>query len=149
MEKILIKGGRVFDGERFFFADVLTDGEKIKKIEADISLDADYIYDATGKTVSAGLVDTHVHIKRLSSDAFGINAEMSCLPFGVTAANDAGSAYGDRAFLDSIAVKNVVFVAQSLEGKELNFKFAEELLKKYGDKAIGLKVYFDKTISDI
>ena len=32
MSKILIKNGKVWDGERFYFADVLTDNEKISKI---------------------------------------------------------------------------------------------------------------------
>jgi len=57
MAKILIKGGRVWDGEEFFYADILTDGEKIAKIESNVTEDATYVYDASGKTVSAGLVD--------------------------------------------------------------------------------------------
>ena len=32
MAKILIKNGKVWDGERFCFADVLTENEKISKI---------------------------------------------------------------------------------------------------------------------
>ena len=31
MSKILIKNGRVWDGDRFYFADVLTEDEKISK----------------------------------------------------------------------------------------------------------------------
>ena len=149
MSKILIKNGKVWDGEKFYFADVLTENEKISKIADNIDEAAEFEYDASGKIVSAGLVDTHVHIKRLSSDDFGINAEMSCLPFGVTAAADAGSSYGDREFLDNIFVKNVVFVAQSLDDKTLDFEPAEKLLEKYGDKSIGLKVYFDTKISEV
>ena len=52
MEKILktlIKNGRVFDGESFFYADVLTEGEKVVKIEPKISSEADFVYDASGK----------------------------------------------------------------------------------------------------
>ncbi|MBQ7089544.1 MAG: hypothetical protein IJN82_00330 [Clostridia bacterium] len=57
MAKILIKNGRVWDGERFFYADVLTNGAEIAQIAPDLSEKADFIYDACGKTVSAGLVD--------------------------------------------------------------------------------------------
>lgn len=149
MERILIKNGRVFDGNSFVCKDVFTENGKISKIEPNITDEADFVFDASGMIVSPGLVDTHVHIKRLSSDKFGVNAEMSCLPFGVTAAADAGSSYGDREFLDNIFVKNVVFVAQSLNDKTLDFEPAEKLLKKYGDKAIGLKVYFDTAISSV
>ena len=36
MARILIKNGRVWDGERFFYTDVLTDGDRIAKIEQEI-----------------------------------------------------------------------------------------------------------------
>ena len=41
MAKILIKGGRVWDGERSFYADLLTDGDRIAKIEQNITDDAE------------------------------------------------------------------------------------------------------------
>ena len=62
MAKILIKNGRVWNGEQFLYADVLTDKDKISKIAPSISENADFIDDAPGKTVSAGLVDAHVHM---------------------------------------------------------------------------------------
>lgn len=145
MAKILIKNGRVWDGETFFFSDILTDGELIAKIERNISDNADFVYDASGKIVSAGLVDIHVHMKGISSDKFGIQAEMSSLPFGVTAVNDAGGGLGDRALLDSFAVKNTVFVGADIKENHALFSNTEKYLEKYGDKAIGVKVYFDKT----
>ena len=95
MPKILIKNGKVWDGERFYFADILTENEKIAKIADKIYETADFEYDASGKIVSAGLVDSHVHMRVHPSDAFAIQAEMSCFPFGVTAAADAGRTQGD------------------------------------------------------
>lgn len=145
MAKILIKNGRVWDGEKFFFADILTNDNLIEKIEPDITDNADYIFDAEGKIVSAGLVDIHVHLKGISSDEFGIQAEMSSLPFGVTAVNDGGGGLGDRALLDSFAVKNTVFVGADIKENHALFSNTEKYLEKYGDKAIGVKVYFDKT----
>jgi len=143
MAKILIKGGRVWDGERSFYADLLTDGDRIAKIEQNITDDADYVYDASEKIVSAGLVDTHVHMSGFEPDMYGINAEMSCLPFGVTAAADAGGAHADREIAASYQVKNVTFVTAKIEDDKADFSIAEEKMALYGDRVIGIKVYFD------
>ena len=99
MASILIKNGRVWDGERFFYADVLTEGDRISKIEPHISEKAEFVYDAAGKTVTPGLVDAHVHMRGLNKK-FGIHVELSSIPFGVTAAADVCAAYGDKALLD-------------------------------------------------
>ena len=107
MAKVLIKNGRIWDGEKFFFSDILTDGELIVKIERNISDNADFVYDASGKIVSAGLVDAHVHMRGINKE-FGIHAELSTIPFGVTAAADACGAYGDKALLDTFLLKNVI-----------------------------------------
>lgn len=149
MARILIKNGRVWDGEKFFLADVLTEGNVIAKIGESITDNADFVYDAKGKTVSAGLVDIHVHMKGIASEKFGIEPNMSSFPFGVTAVNDAGSANGDRALLDSFAVKNTVFVGVDIRDNHADFTVTEELLQKYGDKAIGIKVYFDTTLTEV
>ena len=87
MGKILIKNGKIWNGDAFLYADVLTDNGFIHSIEPNIKEDAEYIYDAAGKIVSAGLVDIHTHMLGY----FGINAELSCIPFGVTAAADAAA----------------------------------------------------------
>ncbi len=145
MARILVKGGRVWDGEKFFFADVLTNDKLIEKIQPNITDTADYIYNAEGKIVSSGLVDIHVHLKGLASPMFGVGAEISSFPFGVTAVNDAGSTQGDRALLEYLSVKNTVFVCASIRQNHANFDAAEMGMAKYGNKAIGIKVYFDKS----
>lgn len=149
MASILIKNGRIWDGKKFFFADVLTDGKRISKIEERISDYADYIFDAAGKTVSAGLVDIHVHMRGVASEEFGIEPHMSSFPFGVTAVNDAGSVFGDRMLLDSFAVKNTVFVRADIIQNHIQFANIEKYLEQYEDKAIGIKAYFDKTMSEV
>ncbi len=80
MGKILIKNGRIWDGEKFFFADILTENDKIVMIEKSIDENVDFVFDAQGKTVAPGLVDAHVHI---SGGDFGIHPAMCTLPFGV------------------------------------------------------------------
>ena len=148
MPKILIKNGKVWDGERFYFADILTENEKIAKIADKIYETADFEYDASGKIVSAGLVDAHVHMRGINKE-FGIHAELSCIPFGVTTAADACGAYGDKALLDSFLLKNVIFVPAEFRDNKACFDSVEKMLEKYGEKAVGIKVYFDTTVSDI
>lgn len=149
MGKILIKNGKIWDGEKFFNGDILTNDRYIEKIGSDINETAEYVYDAEGKIVSAGLVDIHVHLKGISCDEYGIQAEMSSLPFGVTAVNDAGGGLGNRALLDSFAIKNTVFIGAGINNNRADFYNTEKYLEKYGDKAIGVKVYFDKTNPEV
>lgn len=149
MEKILIKNGRVWDGESFSCADVLTEGAKVAKIESHISGEADFIYDAAGKIVSVGLVDAHVHMRGVSCEKFGTQAEMSCFPFGVTAAADAGGEYGDKRLLDSFMLKSVVFAGTGFKNNRADLIKTEEALARYGDRTVGVKVYFDTTQSDV
>ena len=149
MAKILIKNGRVWDGEKFFFSDVLSEHSIISKIEPNVRETADFVFDAKGKIVSSGLVDLHVHMRGISSEKFGIQAEMSCFPFGVTSAADAGGGRGSKELLDSLMLKNVVFVSVGIKNNTPDFERAERWLERYGDRAIGLKVYFDTEIEDV
>jgi len=128
MAKILIKNGRVFDGYKFFDADVLTNDDKIERIEPHIECDdpTAYVFDAAGKIVSAGLVDIHVHLQVASTDKFGISADLSTIPFGVTAAVDAGRTRGERAILDSFTVKNVLLVTAHIRDNTAQLGKVEE-----------------------
>ena len=149
MSKILIKNGKVWDGERFYFADVLTDNEKISRIGDKIDEVVDFEYDASGKIVSAGLVDSHVHMRGISLKKFGIQAEMSSFPFGVTMAADASGIYGNEALLDSFLLKNLVFVCAEFKDNKAIFENTEKMLKQYGKRVAGIKVYFDVHISEV
>ena len=149
MSKILIKNGRIWNGENFLHADVLTVDNRIAKIEPKIAENADFIYDALGMTVSAGLVDAHIHIKGISDSKFGINPEICSFPFGVTAAIDAGAEHGDKDLLDSFLVKNAVFTVVGIKKNRADLTRIEEQLSKYGDKVLGLKLYFDTTVSEV
>lgn len=149
MTSILCKNGRVWDGEKFLYADVLVKEGHVCKIEPNINEVVDFVYDATGKIVSAGLVDAHVHMKGISPDQYGIQAEMSCFPFGVTAAADAGGGYGNKALLDSFQLKNVVFVSVGFKDNRAMLHDTEQAIANYGDRVVGLKVYFDTSISEV
>ena len=142
MGKILIKNGRVWDGEKFFFADVLTVDDRIAQIAPDITDSGAYLFDASGMTVSAGFVDIHVHMLISPSDAFGIQAEMSAFPFGVTAVADAGRVEGDKARLEACAVKNLLFVSAQIKDNCVDIGMLDECIGRYGERAVGIKVYF-------
>ncbi len=149
LNSILIKNGRVWDGERFMSADVLTSGKTVRAIADHIDEAADFTYDASGRTVSVGLVDAHVHMRGISCERFGIQAEMSCFPFGVTSAADASAELGDRALIDSFMIKSAVFVCSRFKNNKADLSEAKRMLELYGDKAVGVKVYFDTTVSEV
>ena len=149
MGTILIKNGRVWNGEEFFLADVLTNGKTIQAIEPHIEASADFVCDARGKTVSAGFVDIHTHLLVHPSDQFGTPADLGCLPFGVTAAADAGRSAGDPSVLDSFFVKNVVLVNAHYQNNHADFRKTERALELFGSRVVGIKTYFDTTQSEV
>ena len=149
MARILIKNGRVWDGERFLYADVLTDGAQVARMASRIDEPADLTYDAAGLTVSAGLVDAHTHLRGISTAKFGTQAEMCCLPFGVTAAADASGENGDGALLDSFLVKGAVFAKVGVQNGRADFTKTLDTLARFGHRAVGVKVYFDTAMSDL
>lgn len=63
--KIRIENGRVIDPANGIdgFYDVLINGDKIEKVEKNIADEADKTIDATGKWVTPGLIDIHVHFR--------------------------------------------------------------------------------------
>lgn len=147
MEKLLIKNGRVFDGEAFAVKDVLTFSNKIIKIQENIKDTADFIFDANEQYVSAGFIDIHSHIRCISSDNFGTPADSSFFPFGVTSGIDAGACQGDKKILDSFKMKSGVFVGLDFKNGELNFDSAKKLIYSYGDRVFGIKFCLDEKIS--
>ena len=149
MAKILIKNGRVWNGESFFCADVLVDGPLVSKIAASIDDGANIVYDARGMIVSAGLVDIHTHLRGVSSDRYGTQAETSCFPFGVTAAADGAASKGDKNLLESFMLKTSVFVGAKIINNRADFSSTEKIMELYEDKVVGIKSYFDSNAGEI
>jgi len=144
-----IQNGRIWDGNRFFYGDIFTENDKIAEIAPRISRTADFVYDAAGRIVTAGLVDAHMHMRVIAGERYGISPEIACFPFGVTAAADAGRVQGERAVLDAFQVKNVVFPTALIRGNRPNLPKLEETVARFGDKVVGVKVYFDATQSEV
>ena len=97
MYDLVIQGGTMIDraqginGQR----DVAFSGGKVAAVAEPIdSADAAETINATGKIVSPGLIDAHVHVYEGVSH-YGINADETCLAHGATTVVDAGSAGHD------------------------------------------------------
>ena len=146
--RIWIRNGRIWDGERFLMGDVAIAEGTIVALGDVGDFQADYTYDAQGMTVLPGLVDLHVHLKNVSSDAFGIQPEMACLPFGVTAAVDGGACQGSAQVLDYCGVKTAMFVYSGIRDDHAVLDIAERMLERYEDKVIGVKTYCDASSSN-
>ena len=70
---VLIKGGRVVTAIDDYLADVFIDGETVKQIGNNLSVNADTVLDAAGKLVIPGGIDPHTHMD---------------MPFGGTTSSD-------------------------------------------------------------
>lgn len=148
MKKILIRSGRLFDGHKFFDADLLIEDKTIAKIEKNITDAADIVFDAAGKIVSAGLVDAHTHLRGISPDSIGMHPEMCTFPFGVTAAVDASARQGGREIADRLMVKTAVLVCAWIKDGRADFSEAEKMLEAYGSRVVGIKVYYDTNVAE-
>src|SRR5690554_5721889 len=63
MKRILIKNGTVVNEGKIFQADLLINGEKIERIDSDISCDNAEIIDASGLHILPGIIDDQVHFR--------------------------------------------------------------------------------------
>lgn len=59
--KTLLKGGRVVSGSGWIEADVLLEGDKISRVEADITDRDARVVDVSGRFVFPGFIDAHTH----------------------------------------------------------------------------------------
>jgi len=93
---LVIAGGRVVDPLQKIAAsrDVAITNGKIANIASNIPRDqARRVIDATGKLVTPGLIDMHMHAYALGiPDTLSIDPDVVAIPRGVTTVTDAGSA---------------------------------------------------------
>lgn len=156
----VIRGGRVIDPAREMdqIADVfMLNGRIVEAPKSDEPYEAGEIIDASGCLVLPGLIDFHTHFGYGWSD-LGAHPDISCLPSGVTAAVDAGSA-GPSSFEimarhtipeSVITMKAFMHVAstgliteQYLENTDptlFDVKRMDSLFDQYGDVLLGLKL---------
>ena len=142
-KKFLITNGRLWTGTGFASGNVLIEKDTVVSLDAPADTKADFVYDAEGRIVSAGLLDIHTHLYKVSTDIFGFPAELCCAPFGATATVDGGAEFSDKAFLDTMMVKARVFAITDITEKGMDFTRTEKVLAAYGDAAVGIKMYYD------
>ena len=141
--RFLIINGRIWTGTGFTSGNVLVEKDTVVSLDAPADTEADFVYDAEGRIVSAGLLDIHTHLYKVSTDVFGFPAELCCAPFGATATVDGGAEFSDKAFLDTMMVKARVFAITDITENGMDFTRTEQVLAAYGDAAIGIKMYYD------
>src|SRR3954453_19746337 len=100
---VLLKGGHVIDPANGIDgrADVLIEGGVIKGVGANLGLpDGAKIADVTGKYVTPGIIDMHVHcFETHTRSRLSLNPIVNTFDNGVTTVVDAGTA-GSRDFPD-------------------------------------------------
>ena len=71
MNRLIIKGGRVIDPSQGIdkISDIFIEKGKIKAVEENISIENAEIIDASGKIVTLGLIDIHVHLREPGFEA--------------------------------------------------------------------------------
>ena len=148
MEKfdIIIKNGRVWDGQKFLGSGtyIAIKGGVIAKIGAGTADEAEHVFDAEGMTVLPGLVDIHVHMRGCSDAVYGVPAEASCFPFGVTAAAEAAAELaGGARSLDDMLLKTFVFIAPPVKNNSVSSADIDRLAEEYGKRLVGVKMFLD------
>jgi len=141
---ILIENGRIWNGEHFQNADILSEKGIITAIGSNLVAEKSYVYDAAGKLVVPGLVDCHMHFAGISRPDYAITPEV-CFAFGVTAAADAGSSLGSFEELERMAVKNVIFAESVIREDQLDETATCRNVARYGSKCVGIKLFYDVT----
>lgn len=151
MAKILLKNGKIFDGERFLSGSVLAEDEKILAIgEFDAETDAQtLVIDAKDCIVCPGLVDVHTHLSELSGEPFGFPGALATIPFGVTAAVDASASPKNAARIEELPCKAAALLSLPLSEGRTDFDALDRGFAAYGDLAIGVKIYYDVAQSEL
>ena len=144
MQKLLLRNGKLFDGEEFIKGDLLIDGGKIVAAKELLEEDAEVI-DLSGCILSSGLIDIHTHLLEMGSSKFGFPADMATIPFGVTRAVDACAICSNFDVLDNLCVDTMVFIPLQIRGETLDFEEMDRKISFYSSKVLGIKVFFNGT----
>src|SRR5437762_1175890 len=168
---LLVKGGRVIDPSQGLSAerDIAISGHNIAHVASAIpESEARQVLNASGKIVTPGLIDIHVHVYD-GVAPLGIPADPTCIAKGVTTVVDAGSAGahtfpGFRKYVINVvdtrvyALLNISVVGQSTLSSEVPFgelldlryadpKAAIRTIEQNRDVILGIKIRLTRNIA--
>ena len=164
MHDLILRNGRVFDGFRFLNdTDLAIEDRRIAAVGRGLPGAAAREIDCTGMTVTPGLIDVHTHVFPLCQ--IGIDPRSAMLPFGITAAVDAGSA-GCNTFelaapmlsglgiglkcllnLSSAGLSSLRSHPENIDPRFFEKEKLRRLINKYPDRIIGLKLRMGRELS--
>jgi dihydroorotase len=155
---LLLKGGRVIDPANGVDAplDLAIKDGKISQVALNLpAADATTVLDVSGRYVTPGLIDIHVHaFVGHSRSNLSVLSEAHAFPSGVTTVVDAGTAGWrdfplfkeqviDRSKIRILSFVNIVGSGMGGEwehdGKEMNPRLAADVVAAYPDVAVGVK----------
>ena len=155
---LLIKGGRVLDPSQKLNGafDVAIAGGKIAAVAANIPVNrAREVFDASGRIVTPGLINTHAHLYRYAYP-ISVDPDAVGFPAGVTTAIDAGSGgastfLGFRKYVIDVSPLRIYAMLNISQignfGNELymglgniNPKAAIRVINEHKDRILGIKV---------
>lgn len=158
---LIVRGGTLIDPAQKIHGkyDVGITAGVVMAVEPSLAdATAPHTIDATGKYVTPGLIDLHVHIYEGVSH-WGVDADSTCLAQGVTTAIDAGSSGADtfpglrkyvlevsqtrtRAFLNISRIGLIAdrTVGELMELRYLDPQLAVQTIEKNRDRILGIKV---------
>src|SRR5205809_6304643 len=168
---LLVKGGRVIDPSQGLSAerDIAISGHNIAHVASAIpESEARQVLNASGKIVTPGLIDIHVHVYD-GVAPLGIPADPTCVAKGVTTVVDAGSAGahtfpGFRKYVINVvdtrvyALLNISVVGQStlstdnpfgelLDLRYANPKLTIRTIEQNRDVILGVKIRLTENIA--
>ncbi len=164
MDTLLIRNGTVVNAEdgTMMLADVLVEGDRIRKAGPGILERAVSEIDASGCYVTPGLVDHHTHIYPMAP--IGISGEAACFGSGVTTAVDAGSMgcgtyekYRPWIQASKLTLRSYINVCtgglsslpssvEDVNPEHMDEERIRELFSRYGTELAGLKIRISRNI---
>jgi len=163
---LLVRGGIVIDPSQKLHAvrDVGISGQRVAAVAESIPKEeAKRVIDASGKVVTPGFIDLHVHVWWGVSH-YGIEPDPHCIARGTTTVFDAGSAGADtfpgfkKYVIDVSATRIKAFLHVSSQGmlspdigeltdlRYADVKRAIRMCEEYKDDIVGVKIRMTKNL---
>ncbi len=156
MGKILLTNAKIVNEGRSFASDILIDGQRIAKIDAQISADqADEVLDVAGKLIIPGAIDDQVHFREpgLTHKAELFTESRAAVAGGVTSFMEMPNTVPNTLTQELLAAKYQLASDKSLA----NYSFfmgasndnIEEVLKTDPENVCGVKIFMGSSTGNM